>query len=276
MQPLAALVEEPLLLAAAVEEPHLLAAAVEGPLLLAVPEGEEVAQCLAVQEVVAPEAHEVLVRLVRLGHHLLQLLMCGHHLGLPNRSLVRVKIGSSSEGLPAKSNSPSRADQGLASSEMPSSDPLTPLPEIEDFQSDVDMREEYQKDPDGCRQDQGAIAEPGVECELEDDAVRKAVEGESTAGDQPGEGANLVVNNGNTSNAKGTSHQISHLEEDISNQGKVPQVNFCKQAYKCIDNKGTVPIAKVRVRPQPRKKNPDVNAASSEGPLNTVEGQRES
>ncbi len=89
-------------------------------------------------------------------------------------------------------------------------------------------------------------------------------------GDQPGEGANLVVNNGNTSNAKGTSHQISHLEEDISNQGKVPQVNFCKQAYKCIDNKGTVPIAKVRVRPQPRKKNPDVNAASSEGPLNTV------
>ncbi len=94
MQPLAALVEEPLLLAAAVEEPHLLAAAVEGPLLLAVPEGEEVAQHLAVQEVVAPEAHEVLVRLVRLGHHLLQLLMCGHHLGLPNRSLVRVKIGA--------------------------------------------------------------------------------------------------------------------------------------------------------------------------------------
>ncbi len=128
---------------------------------------------------------------------------------------------------PSRLNSPARADQGLASFEMPSSDPLTPLPEFED----VEMHEGHQKD-DGHSQNHGdeePVTEPRVEREHEDDAVGKVVEGGNAAGDQDGDGASLAANNGDTGNAKGVSHQISHQEEDITDPGKIPSVNFARK-----------------------------------------------
>ncbi len=119
---------------------------------------------------------------------------------------------------------------------MPSSDPLTPLPEIDDVQSDVEMSEEYQKDLDGCRQDQGAVAEPGVERELKDDAVHKAVEGENPAGDQVGEDANLVVNNGG--NAKARVIRFLIRKKIFQIQVKSLQSTFARRLISVLTTKG--------------------------------------
>ncbi len=76
-------------------------------------------------------------------------------------------------------------------------------------------------DEDGHRQDcgdEGVIAEPGVERGHKDDALHKVVEGGNGEVDRDGDGAGLVVNNGNAHSAKGASHQIGSPSQ-LSQEG---------------------------------------------------------